>query len=481
MKLFSKLNKIVNKKTLIHKYSRLVNFIKRRPIISFLGSLLLLFIIILIGSIISSPAKTRNSASFSKSVQIYKIGVAPRIVVQAKIEKSGVIKITALTGGIISEISVSEGENIFQGQNLLSLSSNYSGGNALALSAQIAQKQYQNVLDTYQEQKDIIQRQRDLANSAHANAQDLRNIADQSLNEIHNLANLNQDIVNSLSQNLNNYTATNSAGQNNSIILQTKQLESQFQSAVNSLNQASRSAQYQSSNSNPPADIANEQRDIALKQLNIQEKALDLNKEVSRLQSLVAQVNLAMMYPVAPFAGKVERIYVKEGTAVNPGTPLLLISGNSKDVNAIALISGNIAKNISQIETSILYLGNQRYSEHPFYISDEATDGQLYSAGFTIPENLTATVTDGDFISVSIPIGLPDTGGTIPFIPLDAIFQSQSRDYLFLAQNGKAVSRNITLGQVYGRFVEIKSGLKSGDQVILNRNIIAGDPINQSN
>jgi len=475
MKLLLKIKKFFSKKKIKKYYGRSVKFINQRPILSFVGVLILLLLIIFLGTLISAPKKTEETKPLAKSVQVYKIGVAPRVTVQAKIEKSGVVKIVALAGGVVESINVNEGDEVFQGANLVTLVSNYAGGNAFALQAQIAQAQYKNVLDTFDGQNDLIKKQRDLANSVETNADKLREISEQSISETQNLINLDQDILNTLDQNLGDLEESNTSGQNDALILQTKQMKSQFLTALNGLNQMLRNTQYQASDTNPPADIARQQKDIALKQLDIQEKSLALNKEISRLQAVLAEVNSALMHPTAPFAGRVERIYARNGQAVSPGTPLLLLSGSKGNVEAVAMVSENLAKNVSRLESSTLYFGNNSYGELPFYISNEATDNQLFTIQFSIPDNFKNRVTDGGYISVSIPIGYPNTSQTIPYVPLDAIYQSQEQAYLYVAEKGKAVSKTVKLGQVYGRFVEIKSGLVGGDQVILNRNIIAGD------
>lgn len=480
MNLFDRTKNIFSKRRLTRFYQRLVRFIKKRPVLSFFVVLFLLFLIILLGNILSGGQKEQAPQTVVKPVQVYRIGVAPRVTVQAKIEKSGVVRITALAGGVIETINVIEGDVVGKGTNLVSLVSNYAGGNAPLVQAAIAREQYKNVLDTFQIQKDLIQKQRDLANKTENNAEDLRNISEQSINETRNLLNLDQDIVNTLDQNLTSYEASNSAGQNNALILQTKQLKSQFQAAINGLNQAIRSTEFQSSDTNPPADLARLQKDIALKQLDIQEKTLDLNKEIARLQSVLAEINAEVMHPRSPFPGKIERIYVKVGQAVIPGTPLLLISGDGKEINAVALVSENIARNVSKIEESILYFDNIAYNAHPFFISTEATDNQLFSVQYLVPDEFSKVVADGEYISISIPIGYPDTNRTIPYVPLDSIYQSQDQAYLFVVEKNKAISRTIKIGQVFGRFVEIVSGLKSGDQVVLNRNIIDGDSVSPS-
>jgi hypothetical protein len=65
----------------------------------------------------------------------------------------------------------------------------------------------------------------------------------------------------------------------------------------------------------------------------------------------------------------------------------------------------------------------------------------------------------------------------VPFIPLDAVFQTQDQSYVFVIQGGKAVSKSITTGQVVGGQVEVTSGLENKDQVILDRNVVAGDTV----
>ncbi len=475
MNITSNVKRFFTLKTFSGYYRTLTTFIKRRPITSFIAGLGLLFLTMILGTIITPKQKPVTPKPIVKSVQIYKIGTAPRLTVQAKIEKSGVIKLTSLTSGVVESINIREGDTVGKGANLITLASNYAGGNAPLIQAAIAERQYATVRDTFKTQKELIQKQRDVANNSEVNAEKLRDISNQSIGETQDLLNQDQDIISTLNHNLDNYVATNSGGVNDAIILQTKEMRSQFQSAINGLNQALRSTQYQSSDANPPAEIARIQKEITLKQLDIQEKTLELNKEVTRLQAVLAEVNAAVMHPTAPLPGTVQRIYVREGQAVSPGTPLLLLSGNSEAVTAVALVSENIAKNVSFIENSTLYFGSHAYDEFPFFVSTEATDSQLFSIQFTVPTNFINQVADGEFISVTIPLGYPNTNSAIPFVPLDALYQSQEQAYLFVVNNGKAVSRVVNIGQVFGRYAEISSGLKSSDQVILNRNIIAGD------
>ena len=195
---------------------------------------------------------------------------------------------------------------------------------------------------------------------------------------------------------------------------------------------------YQTDDENPPTELANLNKEITLKQLDVQEKALELNKEVSRLNLALAQIGASVMHPVAPVAGVVERVYVREGQAVTPGTPLVQISGDSDSLIAVALLSRDTAQAVSRSLVSTLYCRRMNaYQEVPFYVSEDATDGRLYSAQYAIPEEFSSQVTDKGYILIEIPISMPDTGSTIPFVPIDAVFQTQDASFVFLAKKVK--------------------------------------------
>lgn len=459
-------------------YNKFIGTAKRRPLTTFFGLLLLLFALIVISNLINKPKISQNQEEITvRNVQVYTIGTSPKITVQAQVEKSGVIKVVSLGAGVIQAINVSVGQEISQGTNLISMSTNYQGGNAFAVQRQLAQAQYKNALDTYPVQKDLIRQQIELAQKTTENADKLRDISNQSVSETQDLINLNNDILDTLSSQQTDLESSNVNGANDKEILQVKELKAQLEAGNNQLKTALRNTQYSTSSDNPPAEISNISKTITLEQLYVQQKALDLNKEVSRLSLVLAEINEGLLHPVSPVGGVVERIFVREGQAVNPGMPLVQVSGQSNSLMAVALLSKEMADGISKAQVSTLHIGKDSLDEVPFYVSQEATDGTLYTAQFQIPQEYSSGVTDKGFISIDIPLDFPKTGGAVPFIPLDSVFQSQDQSSVFVAVNGRAETRIIKLGQVMGGFVEVEEGLKPSDQVILDRNIIAKDPV----
>lgn len=463
----------LNKKRKIYT-QKFVSFAKRKPLTTFAALLTLLLLLIVVSHILGTPKPVAEETTLpTKNVEVYTIGESPRIIVQAQVEKSGVVKVVALSGGVVQAINVEPGQEVLRGTNLVSMSTNYQGGNVFSAQRQLAQVQYRNVLDTYNTQKEIISKQKELAEKNDKNSDELRRISNESLDSSRSLIALNNEMLASAQ------AAQDAAEANNDQIAanQAKALRAQLMSANLQLENALRNTEYSSSDTNPPAEMSDISKDIALKQLDLQLKALSLNKEVSRLSVLIAQITEATMFPSAPFSGKIERVYVKEGQMVSPGTPLVQLSGNNQSLIAVALLSREMSSGVSKAIPSILRFGNEEFSAVPFFVSTEATDGSLYSAQFSIPEEFNKSVADRGYVTIEMPIDMPSTGSTIPFIPVDAVFQTQDQAFVFIVEDGKAKSVKVKLGEVIGRYVEVQEGLGSEDQVILNRNVINGDPV----
>ncbi len=451
---------------------------QRRPLFTFLVLLVLLFALIAIAKFLTSPKIAQKAnEQVTKEVSTFSIGKAPTITLHAQVEKSQVIQIVAQSSGIVNKINVVDGKSVNRGTTLISLATNYQGGNAPSAQRQLAQSQYNTATTTQQLEKDIIAKQRDIANKTDENADQLRDITNQSLDETRSLVSLNESILSQIDTNLNTLENNNVGGANDATILQTKQLKAQLLSATNQARASLRQAEFTQDPNKPPAQLSDLQKDLAQKQLDLQEKTLALNVETARLQVALAQINEAIMFPAAPFAGSVERVHVKVGQNVTPGTILVTFSGNNNSLTAIALVPRNIAVNISQLQSSYLIINNQKVEELDPYVSKEATNGQLYSVIFGIPNQYAQTLTDQGFIDVEVPFGTNYTSASAPFIPLDAVHQTQDQAEVFTIDGDSAKGKKVTLGEVQGNFVQITSGLSAADIIIVNRNIVSGDKI----
>lgn len=468
----------VNYRKPLEYTKRIPAFIHRKPFISFFIVLALLATLIILGSTVfkAKPLEEQKGDGV-KQVETFKIGSSPKISVQAKVEKTGVIKIAAQTPGIVSSINTYEGELVERGRNLISLSSNYHGGNAASIGRQIAQSQYNLTKQTFDTQIEVIEKQKKIAERSDSNNDEMRDIANRSLEESRSLLDLNESLLGTINSNLNQYTATNSAGVNDNLIFQTNSQKSQLLAAINQLKGGIRNTELQAGSDKPPADLSNLQREVTLKNLEIQEKSLQIGLEVSRLQLVLAQVNEATMFPATPFKGVVEKVHVAVGESVNPGTTLVTISGVQGKIILDAKVPAATAKNLSKLENSTLQVKDQSIEVMPAYISTEATEGQLYSVIYHIPDQYQEFFTDGGFVTVSIPVGSPDTNSVVPFLPLDSIFQTQEESTVYIVKDGKAQARKIQLGEVQGGYVAVMEGVGAEDEIILSRNVVEGDKV----
>ncbi len=472
------------KTTLSASLRSVYHFIDRRPLQSFFTVLGLLLALIILGNIIRNPAPPVNETVRSpKEVRVYSIGSAPRVMAQAKIEKTGVVKITAIMGGVVQKIYKREGDDVSRGTWIVWLSSNYQGGTAATVTRQIAQTNYNFLKDNYDSQKEIIAKNREMAEKAEAQTADLRDIGAKSVDETKSLITLNENVISMLDDQLKSLEAINVNGSSNSAILQLKTGKASALAGLNQARAALRSSEYQTGSDNEPAQIARLQKEATLKQLELQEKTLDLNREISLLNLRLSQIQEALMYPASPVKGRVERIHVKEGQFVNPGQVLATVTGNANGANALVYVSGRIAQGVSNLEPSTLRTNGKSISVYPAYISGEPTEGSLHSILFRIPDEHAGDFGNEQILTVEMPIGMADTNSVMPYVPLDAVYRTESESYIFMVSSSeppKAESRKVEIGNVAGEYVEVKTGLKRGDQVIVDRNVVAGDELSVS-
>ena len=465
----------LNQRVMLKKrYSRAVAFAQAKPFTSFFIALgFLLFVIVLGSTVFKVRTPEVAERSEPKRVEVYRLGASPRVSVQGEVKKGGVIKIVAQAPGIVSAVNFVEGAYVWKGNTLINLASNYNGANAATVGRQLAGATYKNTKDSYDIQKTLIQRQRDLANRTSDNSKELRDITKVSIEETKSLINLNNDILDPIKEQIEDLEANNG---DPAQIQALKSTQAQMQAGINQLNSALRMSEYSVNTDKPAVDLERIGRDIALAQIDLQEKALNFGLQAAGLQFKLAQIQESAMYPSAPFNATVQKVHVKIGDSVNPGTPLLTLAGDTGEVVIDALVPQDIAEKVSRVDSATITLGNKKVELVPSYISSEATSGQLYSVLFTLPEEYRQYVTDSSFVSVSLSVG-HNMGDLVPFIPVDSIFQTQEEAFVFVVENGKAKSKKVTLGPVTGGFVTVEKGIGAKDQVILNRTVIEGDQV----
>lgn len=443
---------------------------KKYPVLSLIVLMILFVTTVAAGAWFRTEEVTPQDAPQPVPVSVYRIGEAPRVSVFATVEKTGVITIAAQTPGIVQNVAVSAGDEVRAGKTVVSLASNYYGGNALSVQRRIAQLQLDSLEDTFPQEMELLQKQRTLAEKVDANADELRDIQEKSIQETKDVIALNEDIIAQYDDIIESSTVS-------AEVRAAQQAKSQYASATNQLRQALRQAEYQSDGENPPAAISNSQKDITLSQLALQEKALKLNKELTTLQLQLARVQEAQMYPGTPFAGTVERVHVRKGQQVNPGTPLVTLYCDTLETVLTASVPKNIASQVSLLEASEIITSTESITVFPSYISQVPTSGDLYTIEFSLTAEQATQLSDKSVVEVSIPVGYQDTGATVPFVPVDAVHIAQDSAEVFVVEDEVVSAKPVILGEIQGTYILVKEGLSVGDQVIKDRFVVPGDAV----
>lgn len=219
-----------------------------------------------------------------------------------------------------------------------------------------------------------------------------------------------------------------------------------------------------------------ESNKIARKQVSVQERDLELGRDVIDLNLKKAKIANALHYPAAPTSGVVEKIHVRPGEQVQAGTPLVSFVSDLNAGTAEILISLQIAKMVSVEDVSYIHINGQKVVAHPIYISKESTSDQHYSVMYLVPKDYLDMIADKSYIKIDVPLENGEKNSA-PMVPIDAVQLTQEKAYVFLLVDGKADSREVTLGNVYGQFVQVIEGIKVDDEIILNRNVFHGDNV----
>lgn len=458
---------------------KIKSFLQRHPFLVVVSLILLVVLFIVIGNLIRKPQTESVAEQEPKKIAVYRVGKTPAIIVNGTVEKSGVITLTALVGGVISRINTTEGKLISRGNTILSIASNFNGGSTASVQRQIAEKNAQGAGDSLRIQTEIIGKQRDLSQQNFDNFTKQQDITNKSIDETKSVISINDAIITQLNKDFETASAAN-----NTTDMQTARKSlSQYIGTNNTLKASLRQYEYSTNDDNPPYKTSELQKETTLKQLELQETSIKLQKELSDLQVTLARVQEAAFYPAAPFSGTIERIFVKVGQTITPGTKLATVVQRKEDDPIVVrvFVPQSVAEKLSTESEVKVKIGNAWVSLLPSFVSSDAVEGTLYGVYIPIPDKYNGKLTEGGIVQVSLQLGQPDTSSLISFIPIDAVYQSGTRAYVLVEKNNVAATKEILLGEVNGSYVRVEKGLENGDAIILNRTIIAGEKVSVAN
>lgn len=197
----------------------------------------------------------------------------------------------------------------------------------------------------------------------------------------------------------------------------------------------------------------------------LQMEQLQFQFVTAESQLIIAQKQLEECSISAPFSGFVSSRMVEVGQVVSPGNPLLSL-----------IDIGTVKIRIQVPETDILKvkLGDNVEIKSDL-IPNEKFLGKIQNIGFKADEAKTYPVEiivknrknllkGGMFAKVTIPSAIR---GKKLLIPREALVGSKTEPKVYVVENNTAHLITISIGNEYGRKLEVLSGLSPGDLVVV--------------
>lgn len=219
-------------------------------------------------------------------------------------------------------------------------------------------------------------------------------------------------------------------------------------------------------------------------QSDLQQARSEVNtnsRELQRLQVELQSIQQQLQNNVvtAPIAGKVLDLKVKDGDGVKPGDILLALGNPAQELVSLQLSTLNAAKVRVNQKTRIKVIGPNAQpftgrvtSLYPQAIAPDSNEqsSQGQSGQVKVPATVqldkpSGTLIPGSQVSVEI---IQEQRQNVVALDLAAIVRSRSSPFVWIRDTqGKAQKRPVTLGLEGVTTVEVKSGLRPGEQVIL--------------
>jgi membrane fusion protein (multidrug efflux system) len=203
---------------------------------------------------------------------------------------------------------------------------------------------------------------------------------------------------------------------------------------------------------------------------------LQLENAKNNLQS--AQLNATDVNIKASFSGIVNSKTIEPGSYVNPGQELfhvvnigtlkLKVNVDEKNIGAI--------KTGQQVTVECAALSGKQWTGIVTFIAPKADGSLNFPVEIEIKNDGTSDLKAGMY-------GTAFFGGEqlskMLVIPSAAFVGNVSSNKVFVANNGKAVLKEVVVGKNFGDYIEIINGLNQGEQVITTGqiNLLDGTPI----
>ena len=176
-----------------------------------------------------------------------------------------------------------------------------------------------------------------------------------------------------------------------------------------------------------------------------------------------AEYQLTLYHLTAPISGIVESINVTENNFTGSGTPAFVIS-NGRNKTVTFYITDQVRQNMALGQVVTVSLGERAYTGAITEVSGvvDAQTGQF---------NVKAIINEAQDLPDGLAVELRTTAyfenGAV-IIPNDAVYYDNGAAYVFVAEDGMARRRDVTVSLYTAESAAVTNGLRKGDQVIVS-------------
>jgi membrane fusion protein, multidrug efflux system len=172
----------------------------------------------------------------------------------------------------------------------------------------------------------------------------------------------------------------------------------------------------------------------------------------------------------SPISGVITKKQVEEGEYINIGSPIvtivdisrLKIKLNVSEANVYQLILNDKATITTDVYPGVTFEGNISF------ISSQGDDSHNYPVEIVIQNNSKYPLKSGTFANVMIKLPL---AAKAAYIPRESLLGSITDAEVYVAENNKAILKKIVVGNGNDKYIKVISGLKEGEEVIVNGQI----------
>ncbi|MEY5047905.1 MAG: cation efflux system protein/acriflavin resistance protein family [Bacteroidota bacterium] len=212
-------------------------------------------------------------------------------------------------------------------------------------------------------------------------------------------------------------------------------------------------------------ELYNKQKSLWDQKIGTEVQFLQAKNQKESLESKIEGLNeqLAMYTIKAPNTGIIDEVIAKEGEMAAPGYPAFRIINNSsfKVTADIAETYINKIKKGNKVQITFPDL-NETIERNIDLVSDEIN---AINRTFSIQIELGASNKYKSNMITYFKIKDYSNPNAIT-VPINIIQHGTDGEYVFVAENGIARKRIISVGEQYGTEAEVTSGLKNGDKII---------------